>query len=69
MDRQLNECTTYKCYRSGSEDHLIAQFLKLPKDNKRGRNTVRFNERVNHAFQIESENSDNDNNKKDASMA
>ena len=36
----------WKCYRCGSEDHMIAKCPKAPKDNKKLRKQVRFNEKV-----------------------
>ena len=47
-----------KCYRCGSEDHMIAKYPKLPKDNEKRRNQVRFNEKVNHACNSGENNSD-----------
>ena len=38
-----------KCYRCGSEDHMIEKFPKPPKDNKKQRKQVRFNEKGNRA--------------------
>ena len=42
-----------------SEDHLIAKGPKPPKDNEKGRNQVRFSERVNLVLQKECNNGDN----------
>ena len=69
-DRHKTERTPCKCFRCGSVDHLISKSLKPPKDNKKWRNTVRLNERGNHASQKESENGNNDNDQNiHASMA
>ena len=38
-----------KCFRCGSEDHLIAKFPKPTKYNKKQQKQVRFSERVIHA--------------------
>ena len=61
FDRQLSECTPRKRFRCGYIDHLIAKFLKPPKDNKKRQKNVRFNEIGNRESQKESENGDDDN--------
>ena len=38
-----------KCFRCGSEDHMIAKCPKPPKDNEKQRKKVRFNEKYNRA--------------------
>ena len=38
-----------KCFRCGSEDHMIAKCPKPPKDNEKWRKQVRFNEKRNCA--------------------
>ena len=38
-----------KCFRCGSEDHMIETFPKPPKDNEKRRRQVRFNEKGNCA--------------------
>ena len=38
-----------KCFRCGSEDHIIAKCPKLPKDNDKRKNQVLFNEKSNRA--------------------
>ena len=38
-----------KCFRCGSEDHMIAKCHNPPKDNDKRRNQVRFNEKGNCA--------------------
>ena len=43
------EPKTRKCFRCGSEDHMIAKCTKLPKDNEKRQNQVRLNEKVNRA--------------------
>ena len=45
LDNRLTECTPQKCFRCGSEDHVIAKFPKPLKDNEKRRKQVRFNER------------------------
>ena len=55
-----------KCFRCGSEDHMIAKYPKPPKNNKKRRKQVRFNEKGNRAC----DNGKNDNDHKlYASMA
>ena len=44
MERALR-----KCFRCGSEDHIIAKFPKPPKDNEKRQNQVRFHEKGNRA--------------------
>ena len=44
-----SERQSRKCYRCGSEDHMIANFPKPPKDNEKQRKQVRFNEKGNCA--------------------
>ena len=61
---QRTERTPRKCFRCGSLYHLIAKCPKPPKDNEKRRNQVSFDERGNHALQKESDNGDNDKNKK-----
>ena len=39
--------TPWKCFRCGSEDHLIVKSLKPPKENEKWRKQVRFNEKCN----------------------
>ena len=64
-NRQM-ERTPWKCFRCGSEDHMIAKFTKPPKHNEKRQKQVRFNEKGNLAC-------DNGENKSDqkiyASMA
>ena len=43
------ECPPWRCFRCGSEDHMIAKCPKPPKDNEKRRKQVRFNEKGNHA--------------------
>ena len=47
-----------KCFRCGSEDHMIAKCPKPPKDNEKQRKQVHFNEKGNCACN----NSKNNNN-------
>ena len=44
-----SERPPWKCFRCGCEDHMIAKCPKPPKDNKKRRKQVRFNEEGNHA--------------------
>ena len=44
-----SECPPRKCFRCGSEDHMIAKCPKPPKDNEKRRKQVCFNEKVNRA--------------------
>ena len=55
-----------KCFRCGSEDHLIAKCPKPPKDNEKRRKEVRFNEKGNSA---RNNGKNNDDHKIYASMA
>ena len=57
---------TWKCFRCGSEDHLIAKCPKPPKDSDKRRKSNKFKEKVNRAC----DNSDDENDHKVyASMA
>ena len=49
MDNRRTEHTPQKCFRCGSEDHLIAKCPKPPKKYEKGRKHVRLNENSNHA--------------------
>ena len=42
-DNRRTERIPRKCFRCGSENHIIAKFRKPPKDNLKRRNQVRFN--------------------------
>ena len=55
-----------KCFRCGSEDHMIAKCPKSPKDNEKRRKQVFFNEKGNCAC---NNGKNNDNHKIYASMA
>ena len=57
---------TRKCFRYGSEDHMIAKCPKPPKDNEKRIKQVRFNEKGNSAYD---NGEDNDEHKIYASMA
>ena len=61
-----SERPSQKCYRCGSEDHMIANFPNPPKDNEKQRKQVRFNEKVNRGY---NKSEDNDDHKIYASMA
>ena len=47
-NRQM-ERKPQKCFRCGSEDHIIAKCPKPTKDNEKRQNKVRFNEKSNRA--------------------
>ena len=51
LDNRRTERTPRKCFRCGSEDHLIVKCTKPPKDNEKQRNQVCFSERGNCALQ------------------
>ena len=48
-DNRQTERTTRKSFRCGSEDHMIENYPKTPKDNEKRRKQVRFNEKGNCA--------------------
>ena len=48
-DNRRMERTPNKCFRYGSEDHLIEKFPKSPEDNETRRKQVHFSERGNYA--------------------
>ena len=58
LDSRRTERTPRKCFRCGSEYHLIAKFPNPPKYNEKRRNHVRFNERGNCACDNGENNSD-----------
>ena len=58
LDNGRIERTSRKCFRCGSEDHLIANFPKPPKDNEKRRKKVCFNEKGNRAYNNGENNSD-----------
>ena len=60
------ERTPRKCFRCGYEDIVIAKCPKSPKDNKKGKKQVCFNEKVNRAC---NNGENNDDHKIYASMA
>ena len=39
-----------KCFRCGSEDHMITKFPNPPKDNEKRQRQVRLNEKGNYAY-------------------
>ena len=49
LDNRRTEQTPRKCFRCGSQDHLIGECHKPPKKNEKRKNQVRFYERDNHA--------------------
>ena len=60
------ERTPRKCFRCGSEDHMIAKCPKPPKDNEKRRRQASFNKKGNRACD---NNKNNDDQKIYASMA
>ena len=48
----------WKCFRCGSEDHMIATFPNPQKDIEKQRKQVRFNEKGNRACDNSENNSD-----------
>ena len=48
----------WKCFRCGSEDHMIKKFPKPPNDNKKRRRQVSFNEKGNRACNNSKNNND-----------
>ena len=57
-DNRRTERTSQKCFRCGSEEHLIGKRPKPPKDNEKRRKQVCFNERGNREFDNSLNNSD-----------
>ena len=57
-DNRKTERTPRKCFRCGSEDHLIAKCPKPPKENEKRKKQVRFNEKGNRAYDNGKNNSD-----------
>ena len=49
----------WKCFRCGSEYHIIAKCPKPPKDNEKRKKQVRFNEKGNRACDNGENNDDN----------
>ena len=64
MKNKRTEYIPYKCFRCGSEDHLISKCQKPPKDNEKQRKQVCFSERGNRALHKECGNGDNKNDQK-----
>ena len=60
LDNRCTKGTSRKCFRCGSEEHLIDFFPNPPKDNKKRRKKVFFNEKGNRAC----DNSENNSNQK-----
>ena len=46
-DNRQTERTHRKCFRCGSEDHLISKFPKPPKENEKRRNQLHFYSKSN----------------------
>ena len=61
-----SELPPRKCFRCGSEDHMITKFPKPPKDNDKRQRQVRFNGKGNRACD---NGKNNDDHKIYASMA
>ena len=57
-ENRETERISRKCFRCGSEDHLIEKCTNPPKDNEKRRNWVRFNEKFNPACENSENNSD-----------
>ena len=57
-DNRQTKRPPWKCFRCGSEYHLIAKFPKLPKDNDKRQKQVSCSEKVNHACDRGENNSD-----------
>ena len=57
-DNIQTERTPRKCFRCGSEDHLIAKCPKPPKENEKRRKQVRLNEKVNRSCDNRKNNSE-----------
>ena len=49
LDNRQTKRTPRKCFRCGSEDHMIEHFPKPPKDNDKRQKKVLFNEKGNRA--------------------
>ena len=58
LGNRQTERTPRKCFRCGSENHLIEKYPKPPKDNEKRRKQVRFNEKGNCACDNGKNNSD-----------
>ena len=58
LDNRLTERTPQKCFRCGSEDHIIAKCPKPLKDNEKRRKQVWLNEIGNCACNNGENNSD-----------
>ena len=64
LDNRRTERTPRKCFRYGSEDHLITICPKPSKGNEKLQKKVSLSERGNCASQKECDNGENENNKK-----
>ena len=58
LDNIQTETTPWKCFRYGSEDHLISKYLNPPKENEKRQKQVRFHEKGNRACNNGKNNSD-----------
>ena len=61
---ERTENTPHKCFRCGSEDHIIDKCPNPPKKNDKRKTQVHFSERGNRASQKECYNGDNNNDQK-----
>ena len=52
-DNRRTESLPNKCFRCGSEDHLIAKCLNPPKYNEKHQNRLNFSERGKRSLQKE----------------
>ena len=58
LDNRQTEGISRKCFRCGSEDHLIAKCPKPTKDNEKRRKKLFFNEKGNSAYDNDKNNND-----------
>ena len=58
LSNRNSERPPRKCYRCGSEDHMIAKCPKPPKDNEKRRKQVRINEKGNRTCDNGKDNND-----------
>ena len=66
MSNKNSDCPAWKCFRCGSEDHLIAKCPKPPKDSEKRRKSDKSKEKGNSA---KDNSNDDDDLKVYASMA
>ena len=58
MDNRRTECMPQKCFRCGSEDHLIAKCPNPPKENEKRQKQVHLKKKVNSVCNNGENNSD-----------